>query len=103
MRAARRPPAGRARARSPPQPAVREEVVDALVRPERALKQLKSWASTSVVKGHRARLHDVAGPSDHTAGEAEVERDGRHDRHHETDPEDAEPHLAVDDPVAEPP
>ena len=73
----------------------------ALSRSDRALKQLKSCATTSVVNAIVRAVSTSPEPTS-TARQPKIEREQRHDRHHEPDPEDADPHLAVDHAVAGP-
>ena len=74
----------------------------ALVRSERALKQLKSWASTRVVKAIVRASATSPEPPTSPPGRPGRAR-GAYERHHGADPDDPDPHLRVDHTVGEPP
>ena len=74
----------------------------ALVRSERALKQLKSWARTSVVNAIVRASSSLPEPPTIPPGRRRSSASSVTTAITSADPEDADPHLGVDHPVGEP-
>ena len=92
---------GRERDRAPEKP-VREQPVEGAGAVGARVEAVEELGEHEGRECHRPRLDDVPGAADDPARQPEVEREQRHQRHHGADPEDADPHLGVDDAVGQP-